>query len=213
MALFRDENRYDAEVQAATAVFTTVPPAIVKAVMGAESAFNPNAVRGEPQLGDASYGLMQLLERTAKSMGYTGPVTGLTHPMTSVYYGTKLLADLYSKLKNWPDAISAYNGGIRPALGFGAKATKSLRVCLAWKAPNVCEKWQTVLPGQYANQAYVEKVLRYRDYFTPRPLTLPKPGERGPAPRLPTEGGATPLLVLLIGLGVAFAVGLRRLGL
>jgi soluble lytic murein transglycosylase-like protein len=214
MGLFANENKYDSEITAATAVFSAVPPAIVKAVMAAESAFNPDAKRGEPQLGDASYGLMQLLYKTAQRLGYTGPEAGLLYPMTSVYFGTKLLAENYKTLKNWPDAISAYNGGIRPEIAFGRVATKPLtNICLWWKAPGVCGQRVNVAVGKYANQTYVDKVLRYRDYYAGKPLEVPKPGQLAPSmqPKVAGPSGGTTPLLLLLGLGGALlAMTLRR---
>jgi hypothetical protein len=209
MPLFANENRFDAEIQAATAVFTAVPPGLCKAVIAAESAFNPEAVRGEPAIGDASYGLMQLLLKTARALGYTGPIENLKNPMVSIYYGCKLLAENYARARDWPDAISAYNGGFRPTLAFGTKATKPVRVCLSWTAPNVCGQWRDVPVGEYANQAYVTKVLRYRTYFDPKPLTLPKPGEVVEPYLPPTLPGGSVLPLFVLGAVGLAAVVLR----
>ena len=49
------------------------PRPIIMAICQIESAFNPWARRYEPRIGDASYGLMQLLSGTARDLGYTGP--------------------------------------------------------------------------------------------------------------------------------------------
>jgi hypothetical protein len=203
MPLFANENRFDAEIQAATAVFTAVPPSLVKATIAAESGFRPDVVRGEPAIGDASYGLMQLLYSTAQKVGYTGPKENLLTPMVSIYYGTKLLAENYRIAKNWPDAISAYNGGFRGNLGFGSKATKPLRVCLWWKAKDVCGKWHNTPVGEYSNQAYVNKVLWYKAQYEGKPLVLPKPGEVVKPYTPPSGKGALPVVVLLAAAGVA----------
>lgn len=170
------ENAYDVEIQAASAEFGVRVP-LIKGVIGRESAFVPTAKRGEPQIGDASYGLMQLLYSTAKALGYTGAPEGLLDPATNIHYGTMLLAQNLSRTGgDEASAISAYNGGWRPSLGFGARATKPLRVCLAWKATaprdaklrvltRDCAKIQNVAPGEFANQPHVDAVMANVQYF------------------------------------------------
>jgi soluble lytic murein transglycosylase-like protein len=104
-----------------------LPPAIVAGVVAAESAFNPNAYRPEPTIGDGSRGLMQLLFRTARALGYTGAPAGLYDPATNVNLGAKHLRELYdtarlsgplvTDFEAWTRALSAYNAGfstVRP---------------------------------------------------------------------------------------------------
>jgi len=69
-----------------------VPEVWIKGVIMAESSGNPQAFRAEPQINDASRGLMQLLYKTAKGLGYTGTPEGLFDPDTSIRLGTKLLS-------------------------------------------------------------------------------------------------------------------------
>lgn len=91
---------------------TGVPAAWINAVILTESSGNANAYRAEPQIRDASYGLMQLLERTAKGLGYAGTPDGLYDPQTNIHYGVKLLAQL--RARNGDDfarVYSAYNSG------------------------------------------------------------------------------------------------------
>lgn len=172
MARWLNENAYDTEVLAAQRAFPTVPVEVIKAVIAKESAFRASAVRGEPQREDASIGLMQVLMSTAKGLGFVGDVDKLLIPGVNVYYGTKLLASNYARAGNWPDAISAYNGGFRPNLGFGSVAYAPARVCLKWSqtVSGKCEQWHDVAAGEYANQAYVDSVLRNIDYFASRPV-------------------------------------------
>ncbi len=66
-------------------------PTLVAAVVEQESDFDPRAFRAEPQIGDASRGLMQVLFGTANWMGYTGDADGLLEPENSLRYGCKYL--------------------------------------------------------------------------------------------------------------------------
>jgi soluble lytic murein transglycosylase-like protein len=183
---WRNERKYDREVGAAAAQFPAIPPAVIKAVIAKESGFNPDARRGEPQLGDSSHGLMQLLLRTARELGFTGTVAQLYLPLNNIYLGTKLLNELWAQLGNWPGVYSAYNGGVRPALGFGSPATRPLRICLARDANGDCTTWRDVKPGEYSNQPYVDKVAEYRRYF-----------EHGGSTGAGTVGSAAVFLVAL----------------
>lgn len=150
------ERDYDVQVNA-TSIKYGVSRALIKAVIGAESAFNPQATRIEsprlslpptpdfPNGGDKSYGLMQLLSRTARGLGYAGPLVGLLDAGKNIDLGTKLLAqNMRMANGHVADSVSAYNGGFRPALGFGAVRPTT---------------------GQYQNQAYVTRVLDLQRYF------------------------------------------------
>lgn len=205
------ENAYDAEIQAASAEFGVRVP-LIKGVIGRESAFVPTAKRGEPQIGDASYGLMQLLYSTAKALGYTGTPEGLLDPATNIHYGTMLLAQNLSRTGgDEASAISAYNGGWRPSLGFGARATRPLRVCLAWKATaprdaklrvltRDCAKIQNVAPGEFANQPHVNAVMANVQYFEEQAKHPPaSPLAAGFASNAGTVAGAL-LSALLLGI-------------
>lgn len=145
-----NENRYDGLVLEASRKYN-VPMSLIKAVIAAESGFNPGAIREETRPAsdwppgvteDASRGLMQLLEWRARDLGYRGGVEGLFDPYTNINLGSRLLSINAAQLGSWEAAISAYNGGIRPELGFGAPRD-----------------------GRFANQAYVDRVERYWTYF------------------------------------------------
>lgn len=167
--------------------------AAVKAVIAKESAFDPSRVRGEPQLGDASVGLMQVLYSTARGLGYPGPIgdpdnlTGLFTPGTNVYLGaTYLWQKLVQTGGDLEAAFSAYNGGYRPELGFGGRRDGSTPlVCLQWKptAPpsgrvvsRDCAVIGSTAPGTFSNQKYVDLAGDYYAYFFGAP-----PGQAGPA--------------------------------
>lgn len=89
-----------------------VPPAWIYAVIEVESAFDPNAYRAEPKISDASYGLMQLLSRTARGLGFEGDVSGLFEPAVNIELGTKLLGQLRASYgDDFQRVYSAYNSG------------------------------------------------------------------------------------------------------
>lgn len=160
-------HTYAPEIAEAVRRFPAVPPELVRGVIAAESSFNPTAIRGEPQLKDASRGLMQLTMTTARGLGYYGTPDNLFIPAVNIYYGTKLLAQLYSKLGRWDGVLSAYNGGIRPQFGFGVPATRFIRgVCLEHDPlTGRCRRAVDVPPGRFANQDYVDRVRRWWQYY------------------------------------------------
>jgi hypothetical protein len=111
---------------------------LVKAIICQESAWDPNAVRQEPRLADASRGLMQILYGTARWMGYPGEPDGLFDPRANIIYGVAYLSYLSTRYPGrLPDIVSAYNGG------------HPLRL----------------LGGGYANQDYVDSVLTYYVWY------------------------------------------------
>jgi soluble lytic murein transglycosylase-like protein len=102
---------FDTEI-AASAQLYNVPETWVRAVIDTESSWRPMAYRAEPQISDASYGLMQLLTRTAKGLGYTGAPEGLYDPATNIDLGTKLLGQLRRSYgDDFRRVYSAYNSG------------------------------------------------------------------------------------------------------
>lgn len=188
------ENEFNILIESMSDSFgRRVRPELIKAIVAAESRFDPSAVRGEPQVGDASIGLMQVLMSTARKLGYSGGVgeaaklTGLFRPDANLYVGTKLLDQLLKQTGGDMDAtISAYNGGFRPNLGFGARRTTATpMVCLRWKstAPTDgrtiardCEVVGSTKVGEFSNQTYVTRVKNYLDYFfasTPPGMAAP----------------------------------------
>lgn len=147
---FAHENDFDLIVAEAGTAWD-VEPALIKAIIGAESEFNVHAFRAEPQINDASFGLMQLLYGTAKGMGFTGSVIQLYDPLTNIRLGTRFLAALIKTAAQRgygvDSAVSAYNAGfsaVRP--GDGKRVTNAAG-------------------SLFVNQAYVNRVLELATYF------------------------------------------------
>lgn len=211
---------------AASSTGGTVPVAFILAIIESESSGTPGATRGEPHLGDASIGLMQLLLATARGLGFTGDVgnaqdlNGLYDPQTNIVLGTKLAADLLRQLGNLENVASAYNGGIRPSLGFGKRyeGVNPVKVCLERDSNGTCVRWQTVHSGEFGNPQYVEKVMaayaRYGNVpgASVPPITPSSPAS-APAPEPPADetpgvtGASGCAIVMLAGAaGAAIAI-------
>jgi soluble lytic murein transglycosylase len=79
-----------------------VPPALVKAVIAAESAFQPRALSRK-----GAMGLMQLMPETAAYLGVREPF----RPEANVYGGTAYLRELHDRFGDWTHTLAAYNAG------------------------------------------------------------------------------------------------------
>jgi soluble lytic murein transglycosylase len=79
-----------------------VPPALVKAVIAAESRFDPEAVSRK-----GAQGLMQLMPATADSLGVTDPL----RPDENVDGGVRYLRTMIDRYGDLPRALAAYNAG------------------------------------------------------------------------------------------------------
>lgn len=94
-----------------------------------ESGGDTFAIRHEPRINDASYGLGQLLYGTARGLGYRGTPEGLYDPETNIYLIAKYHKrnfDHYQDL-NSEQLTVAYNTGSpfkRPHPGHLAKFDK-----------------------------------------------------------------------------------------
>lgn len=90
-----------------------VPVPWIKAIMQQESSGRANAYRAEPRINDASYGLMQLLTRTARALGWAGnDPAELYDPDTNIRLGTKLISQLRAQYGDDIHRVySAYNSG------------------------------------------------------------------------------------------------------
>lgn len=87
-----------------------VPPALVKAVIAAESKFDPRAVSRKGALG-----LMQLMPATAESLGVTDP----HRPAENVDGGVRYLRSMIERYGDLPRALAAYNAGPEAVDRFG----------------------------------------------------------------------------------------------
>lgn len=101
-------QRYEAEISAAVADVARVwpvPPALVRAVIRQESAFNPRAIS---RVG--ARGLMQLMPETAAKVGVDP--RSLFTPAANILAGVRLLAALLSYYAgDVVSALVAYNSG------------------------------------------------------------------------------------------------------
>jgi len=94
-----------------------VPEEYIYYVIIRESRGNPKASRYYSHLKTYSIGLMQILPKTAKNLGYKEGIgnkkklTGLFNPEINIHYGTKLLADEYKYFKDFAPVVAAYSIG------------------------------------------------------------------------------------------------------
>jgi soluble lytic murein transglycosylase-like protein len=79
-----------------------LPPGLVKAVVRAESNFQPHAVSDK-----GAQGLMQLMPETAENLGVDDPFRA----EDNVYGGTRYLRAMYERYGDWKYALAAYNAG------------------------------------------------------------------------------------------------------
>ncbi len=79
-----------------------IPPALVKAVIHAESAFDRNAVSPK-----GAMGLMQLMPATARSLGVEEPFRA----GENIAGGTRYLRTLHDRYGSWTHTLAAYNAG------------------------------------------------------------------------------------------------------
>jgi soluble lytic murein transglycosylase-like protein len=172
------QDTYAAEIEEAAATYA-IPRELAYGLVAQESGFKAAAYRAEPnyqcaatgKIGDASYGLTQVLYCTALGLGYSGPPAGLWDPRTNLALGFRYLGDLLRARETTAAALSNYNGGYRPSLGYGAPRAD----------------------GTFTNQQYVNGVLEKAAYFAGYlaerdPSSVPSsPGSSSPTPS--TAGG------------------------
>jgi soluble lytic murein transglycosylase len=79
-----------------------LPPELVKAVIAAESDFDPEAVSRA-----GAQGLMQLMPRTAESLGVADPL----RPEENVRGGARYLREMIERYGDLRRALAAYNAG------------------------------------------------------------------------------------------------------
>jgi soluble lytic murein transglycosylase len=79
-----------------------LPPALVKAVVRAESNFQPHALSNK-----GAQGLMQLMPATADDLGVDDPFRA----EDNVFGGTRYLRAMHDRFGDWQLALAAYNAG------------------------------------------------------------------------------------------------------
>lgn len=128
-------------------------PALVKAVVAVESAFDPQAVSPK-----GAIGLMQVVPETAKRYGLVPDARRtieqkLMDPVTNVRIGTRYLADLLKRFENdLTLALAGYNAGEQAVERYGRR-----------------------VPPYRETRAYVTIVQQFRDFYAPPLPPPPKP--------------------------------------
>lgn len=136
--------RYANEIKAA-AITYNVEPALIAAIINAESSFNKDKISPKNAIG-----LMQVLPSTAEYI--TKEVTDLFDAATNINVGTRYLAYLINKFNDVDTALFAYNAGE----GNVAR----------WLAEQDCQTL-TTCPFPETN-AYVAKVKKNYQYYRRR---------------------------------------------
>lgn len=95
------DSRIRAAVRDASLRFL-LDPALLRAVIRTESAFDPDAVSSA-----GAMGLMQLMPATARSLGVVCPFD----PRENVLAGARYLRRMRDRLGSWPRALAAYHAG------------------------------------------------------------------------------------------------------
>ena len=101
--------RYDGLI-GLTAREHRLQPALVKAVIAAESNFDPDAVSRR-----GAQGLMQLMPETAEALGVDDPL----HPLDNVRGGTRYLRLMIDRYGDLERALAAYNAGPKAVDRYG----------------------------------------------------------------------------------------------
>ena len=109
--IFITEQTYLPIIQSMGAQYN-VDPALILAHIKQESGFNPTAYRAEPEINDASYGIMQILLSTAKTIDSSSTVQKLYDSTFNISVGTRYIAGNMARYPNDIEStIAAYNAG------------------------------------------------------------------------------------------------------
>lgn len=127
-------------------------PALVKAVVAVESAYDPRAISPK-----GAVGLMQVIPATGERYGLAADAKRsvgekLLDPVTNVRIGTRYLADLMKRFdRNATLALAGYNAG-----------------------EQAVERYDRTVPPFAETRAYVTLVAQFHQFFTPPAPPTPR---------------------------------------
>lgn len=101
---------YDQAIQAAASIWG-LDTDLIGAVIWQESKGDSLAARFEPRINDTSYGLMQILLGTARSLGFAGTVPELLEPSTNIMLGAQYLRSRFDQYGDLRLSVASYNSG------------------------------------------------------------------------------------------------------
>ena len=144
----RDAIRFEPLIEQ-YAKLQLLDPALVKAVIAVESAFEPDAVSTK-----GAVGLMQVIRETGERYGVAGDATRtveqkLRDPSVNLRVGTRYLHDLLALYANDLElALAAYNAGERAVV-----------------------RYDNTIPPFAETQEYVKLVRQFHSFYSPAPAT------------------------------------------
>lgn len=156
--LFSKEDNYD-PVFLRVSQETGTPFPVLKGFVALESAFDEKAYRYEAHINDASYGLAQVLNRTARGVGFTGDPKELFDPYQSLKYGGLFIRALAKKYPNLLDLIASYN------MGYPRKITATTKLIADVYQYPLEYREKPPAGWVYANEPYVRRVATYIAYY------------------------------------------------
>lgn len=143
-------KRYEPLLQQAAREFG-LQPALMKAIMAAESGFNPGAVSPK-----GAIGLMQVMPQTAERYGLQGDANKslaqkLADPKTNIRLSARYLRDLHKLFPHQPElVIASYNAG-----------------------EGAVQKYSNRIPPYAETRNYVRLVSQFYQFYRPEsPLTV-----------------------------------------
>lgn len=142
-------KRYEPLLAQAAQDFS-IEPALLKAIMAAESGFNPTAVSPK-----GAVGLMQLMPSTAQRYGLAADAKKsiqqkLTDPNTNIRLGARYLRDLRQLFPNKPDlVIASYNAG-----------------------EHAVQRYKNTIPPFPETRSYVQLVTQFYRVYRPVPAPV-----------------------------------------
>ena len=149
-------KKYEPLLNQAAADFS-LEPALLKAIMAAESGFNPAAVSPK-----GAVGLMQVMPATAERYGLAADARKtigqkLTDPRTNIRLAARYLRDLRQLFPNKPDlVIASYNAG-----------------------EGAVQKYRNTVPPYPETRNYVQLVTQFYHVYRPAAPPAPAPATIG----------------------------------